>query len=41
MFEKVNPRHPDNIADRIAGALVDWAYKKIPDPRIAVEKTEY
>ena len=28
MFEKVNPAHPDKIADRIAGALVDIAYKK-------------
>jgi len=26
MFEKVNPSHPDKIADRIAGALVDYAY---------------
>lgn len=25
MFEKVNPAHPDKIADRIAGALVDLA----------------
>ena len=23
MFEKVNPCHPDKVADRIAGALVD------------------
>lgn len=37
MFEKVNPDHPDKIADRIAGALVDLAYKKEKDPRIAVE----
>ena len=28
MFEKVNPKHPDKIADRIAGAIVDLAYKK-------------
>ena len=41
MFEKVNPCHPDKIAVRIAGALVDLAYKKISDPRIAVEKTEH
>ena len=27
MFEKVNPKHPDKIADRIAGAIVDLAYK--------------
>lgn len=26
MFEKVNPSHPDKIADRIAGAFVDYAY---------------
>jgi S-adenosylmethionine synthetase len=37
MFEKVNPSHPDKIADRIAGALVDLAYKKDENPRIAVE----
>lgn len=37
MYEKVNPAHPDKIADRIAGALVDLAYKKQEDPRIAVE----
>ncbi|MCT7893638.1 S-adenosylmethionine synthetase, partial [Bifidobacteriaceae bacterium WP021] len=27
MIEKVNPSHPDKIADRIAGAIVDLAYK--------------
>ena len=37
MFEKVNPSHPDKIADRIAGALVDLAYKEYADPKIAVE----
>ena len=37
MFEKVNPCHPDKVADRIAGALVDLAYKKTDNPRIAVE----
>lgn len=37
MIEKVNPAHPDKIADRIAGALVDLAYQKEEDPRIAVE----
>ena len=37
MFEKVNPAHPDKIADRIAGALVDIAYQKAKNPRIAVE----
>lgn len=37
MYEKVNPAHPDKIADRIAGALVDLAYTQEHDPRIAVE----
>ncbi len=37
MFEKVNPSHPDKIADRIAGALVDLAYTLEENPRIAVE----
>jgi len=46
MFEKVNPSHPDKIADRIAGAIVDLAYKKANDgkelcyenhPKVAVE----
>ena len=37
MFEKVNPKHPDKIADRIAGAIVDLAYKQKEDPKIAVE----
>lgn len=37
MFEKVNPAHPDKVADRIAGALVDLAYKKSDDARIAAE----
>ena len=37
MFEKVNPCHPDKVADRIAGALVDLAYRKELNPRIAVE----
>lgn len=37
MFEKVNPMHPDKIADRIAGAIVDLAYEKEKDPKIAVE----
>lgn len=37
MFEKVNPSHPDKVADRVAGALVDLAYKKCGNPRIAVE----
>ena len=37
MIEKVNPKHPDKIADRIAGALVDLAYKKNKNPKIAEE----
>ena len=37
MFEKVNPCHPDKLADRIAGALVDLAYRNAENPRIAVE----
>lgn len=37
MFEKVNPSHPDKVADRIAGALVDMAYRREADPKIAVE----
>lgn len=37
MFEKVNPMHPDKIADRIAGAIVDVAYTKDHNPKIAVE----
>ena len=37
MFEKVNPSHPDKVADRIAGALVDYAYEQQENPKIAVE----
>lgn len=37
MIEKVNPMHPDKIADRIAGAIVDLAYTKENNPKIAVE----
>ena len=37
MYEKVNPMHPDKIADRIAGAIVDMAYEHNDFPRIAVE----
>lgn len=37
MIEKVNPSHPDKIADRIAGAIVDLAYQVQEDPKIAVE----
>ena len=37
VFEKVNPHHPDKVADRIAGTLVDLTYQKESNPRIAVE----
>ena len=37
MFEKVNPSHPDKLADRIAGALVDMAYEAQDNAKIAVE----
>ncbi|KRN88719.1 S-adenosylmethionine synthetase N-terminal domain-containing protein [Ligilactobacillus ceti] len=37
MIEKVNPKHPDKISDCIAGAIVDLAYKKEDEPKIAVE----
>ena len=37
MIEKVNPSHPDKIADRIAGAIVDLAYTKNDRPKVAVE----
>ena len=37
MIEKVNPSHPDKVADRIAGAIVDLGYKLKKDPKIAVE----
>lgn len=43
MFEKVNPNHPDKVADRIAGAIVDAAYTNAEggwlksNPRVAVE----
>ena len=43
MFEKVNKFHPDKVADRVAGAIVDLAYQGVEggleegNPRIAVE----
>lgn len=37
MFEKVNPMHPDKVADRISGALVDLAYSREENPKVAVE----
>ena len=36
-MEKVNPSHPDKVVDRISGAIVDLAYKKSENPKIAVE----
>lgn len=35
--EKVSPKHPDKIADRIAGALVDYCYSKQDNPKCAFE----
>ena len=37
MIEKVNPSHPDKLADRIAGAIVDLAYRKSSNPKVALE----
>lgn len=37
MYEKCNPSHPDKVADRIAGAIVDLCYKKNDSPKVAVE----
>ena len=37
MFEKVNPSHPDKVADRIAGAVVDLCYAKNKNPKVACE----
>ena len=37
MIEKVTPQHPDKVSDRIAGAIVDLAYSKQANPKIAVE----
>lgn len=35
--EKVSPMHPDKIADRIAGALVDYCYSRETNPKCAFE----
>lgn len=35
--EKVSPMHPDKIADRIAGALVDYCYSQKENPKCAFE----
>lgn len=37
MIEKVNPMHPDKVADRIAGAVIDHAYAIDSNPKAAVE----
>ena len=37
MIEKVNSCHPDKVADRIAGAIVDLAYNLEENPKVAVE----
>ena len=37
MFEKVNPCHPDKVADRIARAIVDLCYTKCKNPKVACE----
>lgn len=37
MFEHVNRFHADKLADRIAGAMVDLAYSKQENPKVAVE----
>lgn len=37
MFEKVNPCHPDKVADRIAGAIVDFCYTLRDNPKVSVE----
>ena len=36
-FEKVNMYHPDKVADRIAGALVDYCYTQHPNTKTAIE----
>ena len=37
MYEKVSKNHPDKLADRIAGALVDLAYSINENPKVAIE----
>ncbi len=37
MYEKCSPDHPDKVCDRIAGAIVDLAYTKQENPKVAVE----
>ena len=37
MFEKVNPSHPDKVADRIAVAIVYLCYTKSKSPKVACD----
>lgn len=42
MFEKTNPSHPDKLADRLSGAVVDLVYERAggltkANPRVACE----
>ena len=37
MFEKVSPQHPDKMCDRLAGAIVDVAYSRVENPKVACE----
>lgn len=37
MIEKVNPKHPDKIADRIAGAITDLVYAEGKERTVATE----
>ena len=37
MIERVNKFHPDKLADRIAGAIVDYCYSIQENPKVAVE----
>ena len=37
MIEHVNKFHPDKLADRIAGAVVDYCYSVQENPKVAVE----
>ena len=46
MFEKVNPGHPDKMADRLAGAVVDLVYERAggltkANPRVACEVMDF
>ena len=41
MIEKVNPMHPDKVADRIAGAIVDLAYEQNENPKIKEDEMTF